>query len=236
MRTMHIADRQGKDTFVRFMPLKAHESPKKAAGGRPVQMRRFIVATEQTTHERLMSLYGQDYGAELVSGDPEIDLSIFGKPVESTNTVYLDQRGEPLSVIPEIVEVLIDPNGNERERRQPVNLPSNIEAEDPIRLSTIRLKRGEAIRRFAFPRRMMLTHVDGLTYQFLFDLASELDKADELAMVGGGPKGRDPLIFQEGGQPWRGFLEGRVKENTYSLVLHLSNIELKNPEGSADVS
>ena len=46
--------------------------------------------------------------------------------------------------------------------------------------------------------------------------------------VGGGPAGKHPLILK--GTKFRGFLEGRVKEKSYSLVLHLSNLELKKNE------
>ena len=45
-------------------------------------------------------------------------------------------------------------------------------------------------------------------------------------MVGGG-KGNDPLVFNDGGKPFRGFLEGRVKDKAYCLILHLSNQEFK---------
>jgi hypothetical protein len=46
-------------------------------------------------------------------------------------------------------------------------------------------------------------------------------------MLGGGVKGNEPLVFQDGGKSYRAFLEGRVKDNSYLLLLHLSNLELK---------
>jgi hypothetical protein len=48
-------------------------------------------------------------------------------------------------------------------------------------------------------------------------------------LLGAGPKSRDPLILRRGGSPYRGFLEGRVQGELYSLILHLSNLELKAP-------
>ena len=48
-----------------------------------------------------------------------------------------------------------------------------------------------------------------------------------------GSKGRDPLIFQENGSPYRGFLEGRVDGQKYKLLLHLSNLELRAPGAAA---
>jgi hypothetical protein len=35
------------------------------------------------------------------------------------------------------------------------------------------------------------------------------------------------LIFQTNGTPFRGFLEGRTQGESYKLVLHLSNLEIK---------
>ncbi len=48
-------------------------------------------------------------------------------------------------------------------------------------------------------------------------------------MMGAGTKGKDPLVFQTNGTPYRGFLEGRVDGAKYQLLLHLSNMELKRP-------
>lgn len=71
--------------------------------------------------------------------------------------------------------------------------------------------------------------MDGLTFDFLFDLARTLGETDAMATVGSGPKGTGPLFLERNGVPYRGFLEGRIKEDTYLLILHLTNMELKRP-------
>ncbi|ODS32091.1 MAG: hypothetical protein SCARUB_02798 [Candidatus Scalindua rubra] len=58
-------------------------------------------------------------------------------------------------------------------------------------------------------------------------MAKELHDKNALMFVGGGQKGNEPLILTTGGTPYRGFLEGRVKDDTYCLILHLTNLELK---------
>jgi hypothetical protein len=58
-------------------------------------------------------------------------------------------------------------------------------------------------------------------------MAKELHDKQSLMMVGGGPKGNEPLVFQDGGKTYRAFLEGRIKEKSYVLLLHLTNLELK---------
>jgi hypothetical protein len=91
------------------------------------------------------------------------------------------------------------------------------------------LSRAEAARRFAFTRNCRLRHVDGLTYDFLFGMAKELHEEDSLVLVGAGPGGRDPIILERNGLPYRGFLEGRVSDDRYLLVLHLTHLELTAP-------
>jgi hypothetical protein len=93
----------------------------------------------------------------------------------------------------------------------------------------MRLARKDVVRRFAFRRTLQIRHVDGLSYDYLFAMAKELDEADEMVMMGGGSKGKAPLIFQTNGTPYRAFLEGRVEGERFQLLLHLSNMELKRP-------
>jgi hypothetical protein len=86
---------------------------------------------------------------------------------------------------------------------------------------------------------MQLRHVDGLTFDFLFEMAKELEQKDSLMLVGTGEKGVSPLIFQANGRPYRGFLEGKTNGKSYQVILHLSEMELKKPvvskkKGAAD--
>jgi hypothetical protein len=81
---------------------------------------------------------------------------------------------------------------------------------------------------------VQVMHVNGLTYDFLFAMARELEEKESLLLVGAGPKGNQPLIFIRGGQQYRGFLEGATKGEQYRLVLHLSNMELKAPAPAAE--
>ena len=58
-------------------------------------------------------------------------------------------------------------------------------------------------------------------------MAKDLHDNNALMMLAGGEKGNEPLVFQDGGKTYRAFLEGRIKEKSYVLLLHLSNLELK---------
>jgi len=69
-----------------------------------------------------------------------------------------------------------------------------------------------------------------LTFSFLFDLAKQLNENEALMPVGAGEKGNQPLIMSDGGKPYRAFLEGRVRGDSYCLILHLTDQELKAPQ------
>ncbi len=131
---------------------------------------------------------------------------------------------------PEFVEVLLAPDGSEQERREPVDTEGNVNEAMPLRWTKMRVKRGDLIRKFAFQRTIQIRHVDGLSYDFLYAMAKELDEADEVVHIGAGAKGRDALVFSDNGSPYRGFLEGRTKGPRYQLLLHLSSLELKVPK------
>ena len=75
--------------------------------------------------------------------------------------------------------------------------------------------------------KQQIVHVNGLTYDFLYGIAKELEESQSLMLLGAGAKGNEPLVLTRGGQQYRGFLEGRTQGDKYCLLLHLSNMELK---------
>ena len=70
-------------------------------------------------------------------------------------------------------------------------------------------------------------HDSGLTYDFLYDMAKILEEKKSFLLLGSGSKGVGPAIFQENGQAFRIFLEGRTQDEQYMLLMHLSNLEYK---------
>ena len=229
MRTLHIADASSRDAYVRFVSVKAPQPPERVVNGQPVVMRRLLAAGEANTQEALLELHGADLGQALIDADPEVDFELVGRPIERTSTVYLDSSRQILQMAPDVVEVILDPFGTEKERRAPEDRLPNVSEEVPVRFTKNRIKRADAVRRFAFSRTLQLWHTDGLTYEFLHGLAAELDAAEELVLLAGGEKAKDPLVLQLNGLPWRAFLEGRVNDSGYCLLLRLSNLELKAP-------
>jgi hypothetical protein len=127
-------------------------------------------------------------------------------------------------------ELLRDPSGRVVERRPLQRAEPNTNGQVPLRWTGRRIARADAMRRYLFSDLLQLEHINGLTYDFLFAMASDLAATESLVLLGGGLTGKDPLIFRRGSMPYRGFLEGRVEGDRYLLLLHLSNTELRRPE------
>jgi hypothetical protein len=200
------------------------------ADGRPIEATRFIKSPMPKTYDALRARCPDDteFAELLIEEDPEIDLEAAGRRTGPTDHVLLDPDGRVLYVASE-VEVIYDRDGTELDRRLPTDTPANVDGDAPVVWTGHMLPRAEAARRFAFSRNVQLRHVDGLTYDFLFAMARELHEAGSLVVVGAGPQGRDPILLERNGLPYRGFLEGCVEGDRYLLVLHLSHLELTLP-------
>jgi hypothetical protein len=231
--SIKITDAKGRDASVALGRLKHVPSSNIGLPDENLTFKRFVGATRECSHEFLEQRFGENYGQHLVDGDPEIDFEQTGLFIDQTHTIFLDGDGEALFVEPEIVEILFDPQGEEKERRAPVDTLSNVDAAAPVRWTGKNITIAEAVRRFAFQRRLQLFHVNGITFDFLFEIAKTLHESQSLMLVGAGEKGTDPLIFRGNGKPYRGFLHGRVDGNRFQLFLLLSAMELKTPPSEA---
>ena len=227
--TIHLANAKGRDATIGLVSIKAAPGPKLGLPGEKLYFRRFLAATEKVTHEALVKEFGEDYSKNLIDSDPEIDIESIGMRIEQTQTVYIDGAGELMYVDPNFIEVVFNPDGTEKERREPVDTVMNVDVETPVRFSGRLVSIQDAVRKFGFRRKLQLRHVDGLTFDFLYEIAKELESKESLMVIGTGAKGTSSLIFQANGRPYRGFLEGRTKDKSYRLTLHLSEMELKKP-------
>ena len=227
MKKIHFMNKDERNAKVAFQPLKIDKNFQMGLPKEELFFKRFVAATEKGLHENLSKKLGEDYGQALVNGDPEIDFNSIGKKINGTDLVYLDSEGAILYAPPIIEESIIGTDGVEKERRKPEDIPSNVDDELPVRWTGQKIPIEGVLKSFAFKRTIQIMHVDGLTYDFLYEMAKELSDEKCMAMIGAGKQGKDPLIFQTNGSPYRGFLEGRIKDKKYKLLLHLSNMQLK---------
>ena len=165
----------------------------------------------------------------IIDGDPDVDMEMAGSFLTMTSRVYINTENEIVHRVNQF-EVIKNPDGSERERRVLERTQQNVTSEMPLRWSGVYLKRSDVVRKFIFGNKLQLTHINGLTYDFLFAMAKDLESRDSMLLVGGGAKSNEPLILRRGSVPYRGFLEGRTQGDSYLLLLHLSNLELKVPD------
>ncbi len=205
--------------------------------GKPVQSQRVVKATEGRTYDALLAKHGADAEAlakALASGDPEIDLEKVGRKLDDADRIWVRHDGTVLYSA-RILQVTYDPSGAEKSRQDFSDVEATVKEDAALPWSGRLFPLDEVVRKFALVRKLSLRHVNGLTFDFLYELAKTLQETNKLLLLGAGAKASGPLIFNTNGAPYRGFLEGRVKDGGYRLVLHLSNLELKSVlEGASD--
>jgi len=229
VQRFHLANAASRDATVLTVSIPAPAVPTSGKDGQPVTFRRYITAGEGLLDADLQARFEGPYDKQLVDGDPEVDFETVGRMIDSTQSVLLSSSGEPLYCAPEVVEVTYSPSGEETDRRVPVDAVATINDTVPVRWAGKPMAKSDMARRFAVKRSLQLRHVDGVTFDFLHGMASELAEKDSVILLGSGEDGKGPLVFQLNGSPYRGFLEGRVDGERYQLLLHLSNMELKRP-------
>jgi hypothetical protein len=233
-RLLNLTNEEGRDARVQTRPAKAVPGNRLGRPDLEITFVRFLSTTQAGLHEEMQRRFGEDYAEALIAGDPETDIEHVGRRISTTHTVYLSGDGDVLHAPPDVVELILDPFGNERERRTPQELESNVNDAMPVRWRRRRLSRDELVRRFVIKRTLQIRHDSGITYDYLFKMASELDASGQVVLLGAGEKGREPLRFAQNGAPYQAFLEGRVDGERYKLLLHLSDMELKRPPERPD--
>ena len=234
--TLNISNSTGRDAVVAAASvIKPNKVRWLDSQGRQAQNARVMKSDISHDIEALDATAGsrEKVAQFLVDGDPEIDLELFGSMLKETRRVFIDGTGKIVHRVTQF-EVVKNPDGTERERRPRIVAQANADTETPLKWSGKLLKKVDVYNKFVFSGKRQLIHINGLTYDFLFGMARELEQSKSLMMLGAGPKGNAPLVLIGGGQQYRGFLEGRTQGDKYCLILHLSNMELKVPKPVKD--
>ena len=229
MRKIYLSNDSKRDAEVAYGTSFHRPSPVyKTADGKRGQSERRVKATMSTTDAALLAQYDAGLADALIAGDPEVDMERFGLKVEGVKKVFITP-GQKVAYGVTLNEHVYLPDGTEKEVRPEQTTTANIATDGiPIRWTGKLIPREKAMRMFMFKKSYQIQHVNGLTYDFLFDMAKKLAEADSMMLVGGGPKGVEPLVMANGGTPYRAFLEGRVDGDKYALILRLTNMELKS--------
>jgi hypothetical protein len=181
-----------------------------------------------TTDAALLEAYGDALADALVAGDPELDMERIGLKLEGLKKVYITPQ-QKVAYGVSLNEHVFFPDGTEKEVRPESSTTSNIALEGvPLRWTGKLVPKDKAMRMFMFKRSYQVQHINGLTFDFLYDMAKKLHDANAMMLLGGGEKGAAPVVMSNGGTPYRAFLEGRVDGDKYQLILRLTNMELKS--------
>jgi len=229
MRYINISNEKSRDAQVVY---KSISSPSKVHmvmdSGEDVQNRRLLKGTSKNSIKALLKQY-KDPGkvAEaIILDDPDVDIELEGKTLSNTARVYINNDEKVVYKILKNEQVFL-PDGTLKEEREPRYLDANILSENPLKWTSKIVPRKKIYNKLVFNKNYQLSHVNGLTYDFLFSIAKDLAEKDSMVMLAAGAKGNKPLVFNDGGKPYRAFLEGRVKDDKYCLILHLTDLELK---------
>ena len=164
----------------------------------------------------------------ILKEDVDVDIEYAGKFIGDIDRILFNSKNEILYSPPKIKEVLFSKEGKEIKKQDPKEIVPNVRDDTPpLKWTGKFFKREDVLKKFVINKSIQLRHADGLTFEFLYDMAKTLDDKKSLMFLGGGKSGKEPLIFQTNGSPYRGFLDGRINKNQYQLILRLSNMELK---------
>jgi len=235
MPNVNLTDSRSRDAVVKAETTGVDEEIRYVdEEGQSAYTRKILKATVEHDYDTLVNKYDDDaeaLGKALVEGDPEVDMEICGLYLWGVSKVFVNSSDGIVYRI-EQQEIVRGPDGSVKEKRPRNRAEANVDSEIPLTWTGRKIAKAEAVRRFVFASKLQIVHINGLTYDFLYGMAKELAEADSLMMIGGGSKGRDPLVFRRGSVPYRGFLEGRIDGDKYILLLHMSNLELKVPSAT----
>lgn len=233
MRTIHLANEKKRDAEVGFEPVGKKRAGRKAApGGAPYETFQVLDETLATAVETLRreTPDAVALGRALVAGDPEVDTELFGRRADGMHKVWITAAGE-IAYDVAFKRRVLAPDGTVKEMGDLVETPANVALEDrPVRWTGKLFPKKDIVRTFFFERSVALRHVNGLTYDFLHEMAKKLADAKAMMAVAA-PTEKGKIVLTRNGTPYYGFLEGRVDGEKYLLVLHLTKLKLAELPG-----
>lgn len=171
---------------------------------------------------------------KLKESDFEVDMELTGKIVRHTSRITVSEDLEPVFDY-SMYDVLTLPDGSVKERPHMQTI-GNINTSIPVRISDELVDPKTLMLEYIFRKSYYITHYDGVTYKFLYEIANWLHQAKKFARLDTfnlESKKREPLILSDGGRKFpRAYLSGTVKGEAYRLVLYLSDQELKMTNGA----
>ena len=197
---IHLSDSKNRDSRVQM----ESQNPQRItfvtdSDGHPVERCRVVKNSRTTSLEYLSRDCAlEDLSQALVDGDPEIDFELYGKRIYKTTRLYLNSDNEPAYGI-KLKEFVYDRNGELKEERKAQLVESNINLESPLKWTGKLLPKKQFYNKFLFVNSFQISHVDGLTFDFLYQMAEELETKEAFLFLAAGEKSNEPLVFSRNG-------------------------------------
>ena len=179
-RQINIADNKGRNAEVIFKSYAKKPLVKTITQkGEATHTVRVLKSVAENSYEHLLKLNGGDEAVAqaLITADPEFDVSMTGLFVAETSKVYINSDLKPVFRIQKTEAVYL-PDGSLKEERTPKETISNILAENPVKPAGKLLPKKEVYNKFVFSKKYQLTHINGLTFDFLYEMAKELQEKE----------------------------------------------------------
>ena len=235
MRAINITNEKARNAEVGFeVKRRKSDITMTCPDGQAYANVRLLKSTTATDIQQLLAQHGDNasLAEAIINDNPEVDMEMVGMQLHDVRKVYLNEGGKVVYRIKRL-EAVFSPTGELREMRAVSDAEANVNTDIPLRWTGKIIPIDKAIRTFVFARKYQVKHVNGLTYDFLYDMARQLSERRAMMLVGSGPKGTGPVVLSKGGTAYRAFLSGEVDGSNYRLVLHLTNLELKSLQNSA---
>jgi hypothetical protein len=152
MAEINLTDSRGRDAVVAAesvsIPLEYRWID---SDGAQAGTRKILKATMAQSLDALVAESGgfDELGEQLLKGDPEIDLELFGSYLEDTARVYVDQKKAIVHKIT-VWDVEREPDGTEKERRPKKAEEQNVATETPLKWTGKLFKKADVFNRFVF--------------------------------------------------------------------------------------
>ena len=203
-RYIKLANQKNRDAEVTFKSLNPKPKIKMVMeNGEKVVNKRVVKSTSEKSLESLFLKYdekpqeGVDFqkqlaaklSEDLINSDPELDINLHGKFISEVSRVYINEDQKPVFRVKK-VEKIFSPKAELKEEREPKYNESNIADEGTVSWTGKMMPKSKVYNKLVFNRKYQIRHINGLTYDFLFEMAKELSDKESLMMLGAGKSGK----------------------------------------------
>jgi len=219
------------DALLVLIPTHRHKKRiRRTPSGDEVIRQRYLVFDVNNRNETLSE--EENIIQKLKESDDDIDVELAGKYINLTTRIVVNDNFTPVYNYMKY-EVLLRPDGTLKERPHQLTL-GNVNQSVPVRITNELIDPKECLMKYFFRKSYFITHTNGLTFKFLYDIAKKLSESGKFARLDAfhpETKKLQPLVLYDNGRKFpRAYIEGKTKGNSYCLILHLSDQELKIPE------